>query len=91
MPLTATTLTLPYHKVEVLRLAAHAGLCTLFENPCRELTVTPEVSIKVSRLIFQQLVHQLGTAMYIELIVDSAVVSDHSIDGHIHSMRDIGI
>jgi hypothetical protein len=91
MPLTATTLTLPCHKVEVPRLAAHAGLCTLFENTCRELRITPEVSIKVGRLIFQQLVHQLGTAMHIELIVDSAVVSDHSIDGHIHSMRDIGI
>jgi hypothetical protein len=42
MPLSATTLTLPCHKVELRPVAAHAGLCTLFESACRGLSITPE-------------------------------------------------
>ncbi len=42
VPLTATTLTLPYHNVELRPVAAHAGLRTLFENSCQGLSITPE-------------------------------------------------
>ncbi len=42
MPLTATTLTLPCHKVELRPVAADAGLCTLFENACQGLSIRPE-------------------------------------------------
>jgi hypothetical protein len=42
MPLTATTVTLPCHKVELRPVAADAGLCTLFENACQGLSIRPE-------------------------------------------------
>ena len=42
MPLRATTLTLPFHKVELRAAAAHAGLRTLFDNACQGLCITPE-------------------------------------------------
>ncbi len=42
MPLSATTLTLLCHKVELRLVPTHAGLCTLFENACRGLSITPE-------------------------------------------------
>ncbi len=42
MPLTATTLTLPCHKVELRPEAAHAGLRALFEHTCQGLNITPE-------------------------------------------------
>ncbi len=42
MPLTATTLTLPCHKVELRTGAAHAGLHTLFEEACQGLSITAE-------------------------------------------------
>jgi hypothetical protein len=41
MASTATTLTLPCHKVELRPVAAHAGLRTL-ENACRGLSIKPE-------------------------------------------------
>ncbi len=34
MPLTATTLTLPCHKVELRPVPADAGLCSMFEHAC---------------------------------------------------------
>jgi hypothetical protein len=42
LPLTATTLTLPCHKVELRPVAAHAGLCTMVQAACQGLTITPE-------------------------------------------------
>jgi hypothetical protein len=42
MPLSATTLTLPCHKVELRPVAGHAGLRTLFENACQGLSIMPE-------------------------------------------------
>jgi hypothetical protein len=42
MPLTATTLTLPCHKVQLCPVAAHAGLRTLFEDAYQGLSITPE-------------------------------------------------
>jgi hypothetical protein len=42
MPLSATTLTLLCHKVELRLVPTHAGLCTLFENACQGLSLTPE-------------------------------------------------
>ncbi len=40
MPLTATTLTLPCHKVELRPVAARADLRTLFETACQGLSIT---------------------------------------------------
>jgi hypothetical protein len=42
MLLTATILTLPCHKVELRPVAVQARLCTLFENACQGLMITPE-------------------------------------------------
>ena len=42
IPLTATPLTLPCHKVELRPVAAHADLHTLFEAACEGLSITPE-------------------------------------------------
>jgi len=40
-PLTATSLTLPCHKVELPPVVAQARLCTLFENACQGLSIMP--------------------------------------------------
>jgi hypothetical protein len=42
MLLTATILTLPCYKVELRPVAVQARLCTLFENACQGLMITPE-------------------------------------------------
>ncbi len=42
MPLTATTLTLPCHKVKAWPARADARLRTLLEAACQGLTITPE-------------------------------------------------
>jgi hypothetical protein len=42
MPLTATAVTLPCHKVELRPVAADAGPRTLFENARQGLSITPE-------------------------------------------------
>jgi len=42
MPLTATTLTLPCHKVKARPARADAQLRTLLEAACQGLTITPE-------------------------------------------------
>ncbi len=42
IPSTATTLTLPCHKVELRPVAARAELRTVFENACQGLSITPE-------------------------------------------------
>jgi hypothetical protein len=42
MPPSATTLTLPCHKVEQPPVTARAGLRALFENACQGLSITPE-------------------------------------------------
>jgi hypothetical protein len=42
MRLMTTTLTLPCHKVELRPVAVQARLCTLFENACQGLMITPE-------------------------------------------------
>jgi hypothetical protein len=42
VPLRATTLTLPCHKVELRPVAAHADLRTLFETAYQGLSITPE-------------------------------------------------
>ena len=42
MPLTATTLILPCHKVELRRVAAPADLRAMIEAACQGLSITPE-------------------------------------------------
>ncbi|HEX2239335.1 MAG TPA: hypothetical protein VHJ19_13640 [Gammaproteobacteria bacterium] len=42
MPLTATTLTLPSHKVELGPVATNAGLERMLEAACQGLSITPE-------------------------------------------------
>ena len=42
MPRRATSLTLPVHKPVAQPLPSHFGLCTLFENACQGLSITPE-------------------------------------------------
>ncbi len=42
MPLTATTLTLPCHKVELRPVTTNAGLARMLEVACRGLRITPE-------------------------------------------------
>ena len=63
----------------------------LGEKYHQSLVAAKYAPVSLGLFSLHQLVYQLSAAMHIKFVIDSAVVRDYSIDGHVHMTSNIGI